>query len=381
MSEPARPQHVLFTGGGTGGHLFPALAVAQRLRQIEPSVRITFAGSGRQFEREQVAAAGFDYLALPCAPFRRHPSHWIPFLFRNGMGYWAARRFLRRRATDVVVGTGGYASVPMARAAAWQKIPLVLLEQNVVPGRANRWLARRAAAVCTAFEETGALLGGTAPVYPVGTPIRFGPEVISFKLSRPQASSCKQLLILGGSGGARSLNQKVPHALHRARAQLHGWQILHQTGAADLDPTRKLYDTLGLDARAVPFLDRMDRVLARTDLVVSRSGGSTLAELAVMGVPAVVVPYPHAADDHQRKNALCFTAAGASLTLEQDRTSAGLDCHLAEALSGLLEDDPRRRRMAEAMRRMARPDAARRVAELIGNLVREKKIYFGEHGG
>ena len=154
MSASDRAPHVVFTGGGTGGHLFPALAVAERLRGEMPRARITFVGSGKPFERRHVAAAGFAYLALPCRPLPRRAWHAPAFLMQNAASYLAARRILREQHVRVVIGSGGYASVPVARAAKGCGALLVLLEQNVVPGRANRWLARRADAVCLAFERT-----------------------------------------------------------------------------------------------------------------------------------------------------------------------------------------------------------------------------------
>ena len=146
--------HIVFSGGGTGGHLFPGLAVAEQLAAMIPRVRITFCGGGKPFERKYVSRAGFDYFALPARPLPHGAREAVAFVVENLAGYLAARRFLREEHVAAVVGLGGYASVPMARAAARRRVPLVLLEQNAVPGKATRWLARRAALICTAFDET-----------------------------------------------------------------------------------------------------------------------------------------------------------------------------------------------------------------------------------
>ena len=152
--------HIVFSGGGTGGHLFPGLAVAERLCEEITQLRITFAGSGKAFEQQRVAAAGYEYLALPCRPLPDKAGDTVPFFVENLAGYFAARRFLREERVDAVVGLGGYASVPMGRAAARCNRPLILLEQNVIPGRATRWLSKKADLICTSFAETEGHLSG-----------------------------------------------------------------------------------------------------------------------------------------------------------------------------------------------------------------------------
>jgi UDP-N-acetylglucosamine--N-acetylmuramyl-(pentapeptide) pyrophosphoryl-undecaprenol N-acetylglucosamine transferase len=175
----------------------------------------------------------------------------------------------------------------------------------------------------------------------------------------------KVLLVIGGSGGARSLNQNVPLALYKARSRLRGWKIVHQSGQPDFQSTRARYRKLGLDAIVSPFIVEVARVLARTQLVICRAGGTTLAELAAVGVPAVLLPYPHAADDHQRKNAQVFAAAGGCLMLDERDLSDRFQDQLAGAVSMLLGDAARRTAMSEAIRRLAQPDAAWDVATVI----------------
>ncbi len=360
------PLHLVFSGGGTGGHLFPGLAVAGRLVGEIPRVRISFVGSGKQFERRQVAAAGFEYLALPCRRLPKGAREAFSFVVENLAGYLAAGRFLDEHRVAAVVGLGGYASVPMARAASRRNLPLVLLEQNAVPGRATQWLARSAVLVCAGLAQTRANLRCRCPVRVTGTPIRDG-----FGGSRADGPR-RQLIILGGSNGARSINQNVPRALYKAGGKLAGWKVIHQSGEAELEATRELYRKLGLEAQVAGFIAPLPEALAASDLAVCRAGGTTLAELSAAAVPTVLLPYPDATDDHQRRNAEVFTKAGGSVTLDERRLAGRLDNHLADAMRGLLGDPHRRARMSAAMRRLARPNAAAEVANLILELVQSR---------
>ena len=400
--------HIVFSGGGTGGHLFPGLAVAQRLAAIIPQMRITFCGSGKSFERKHVTRAGFDYFALPARPMPCGPREAVAFVIEHLASYLAAGRFLREEQVSCVVGLGGYASVPMARAAARRHVPLVLLEQNAVAGKATRWLARRAALICTAFDETGASLRCRCPVRVTGNPIRDGfsrgrekkwrvesgewrvkrsscwcgssttaPTECFFPsplVPRPSPLIGSQLLVLGGSGGAQSLNENVPRALYKVRRQLAGWQIVHQSGQSGLDATRILYAKLDLTATVVPFLGDMPQRLAATDLAVCRAGGTTLAELAAVGVPAILLPYPHAADDHQAANARHFAGGGGCVIIDGRDVPGRLDDQLADMLCFLLANDELREWMSAAMHELARPNAADDVAELIWSIVSSRAV-------
>lgn len=370
ITAPAQ-RHVVFAGGGTGGHVFPGLAVAQRLASGVPGMRITFAGTGKELERRWVGAAGFDYLALPCRPWPGRVRGTLRFLLDYLAGCRAAARFLDHARVDVVVGLGGYASVPMARAAARRRLPLVLLEQNAVPGRATRWLARSATLVCTSFQQAHRHLPSRCHFRVTGNPIRAGfcPAPTATTAQRPNGRT-RQLLVLGGSGGAESLNQNVPKALDAIRPALSGWRVLHQSGQAQFEPTRRHYARLGLWAEVVPFVANMPQTLPRCDLAICRAGGTTLAELAAAGVPALLLPYAHAADDHQRANAAVFAAAGAAALLDEREAHASLDARLAEALRPLLADVTARAAMSAAMGRLALPDAAHDVAALIRQLAR-----------
>ncbi|MCE5302114.1 MAG: undecaprenyldiphospho-muramoylpentapeptide beta-N-acetylglucosaminyltransferase [Planctomycetaceae bacterium] len=363
--------HVVFSGGGTGGHLFPGLAVAERLTARAPGLRITFCGTGKPSERTWVESAGFDYFTLSARPMPRGPREAVAFVVENLTSYLAAGQFLRDQRVSAVVGLGGYASAPMARAAARRRVPLVLLEQNAVAGKATRWLARHAALICTSFKETVGLKTDR-PIRVTGNPVR---SMGGFHRRRSTLhGSLSTLLVLGGSGGARALNQNVPRALHKVRSQLTGWRIVHQSGHAELEATRTLYRKLDLPAQVVPFLGDVPRLLASTDLAICRAGGTTLAELATAGVPALLLPYPLAADDHQVANARHYTAGGGCITIDQRTVLGRLDDELADALCFLLANDELRRSMAAAMRRLARPRAADEVAELLWSVVSSRSV-------
>ncbi len=360
--------HVVFSGGATGGHLFPGLAVAQRLGQQWPQLKITFAGSGRSWEHEQVSAAGWDYQAIPCRAMPQNPWQGVRFLADNMAGYLAARWLLREHQVSAVVGLGGFASAPMARAAVMAGVPTVLLEQNAVPGKVTRWLAPKANAVCAAMSEVQTQLKSTASVQVTGNPVRADFQAL-WQKNNELRSSRKRLLVLGGSGGARPLNDAVPRALYKLGEHMHDWQVVHQTGPGEVGRVERLYQKLGVPAVVVSFIHNLPGVLRDTSLVLCRGGGTTLAELSVAGVPAVVVPYPQAADDHQHRNAEVYASADACRLVPQELPEMRLDDRLRDELETLLGSEPCRFRMAQAMRGMARPDAADEVAGVIADAI------------
>ena len=397
---------VVFSGGGTAGHLFPGLAVAQRLSEMVPKLRIVFAGGGRSQEQRLIQDAKFDYLNVPCHPAPRRIRDVIPFLATSWSGYRTARRFLTRNPVQVVVGLGGYASVPMARAAIRCRIPLVLLEQNAVPGRATRWLARNADVLCSAYAEVKHYLPPKCHWRVTGNPVRESfladPKTQTLEesversfhgahsqagrrpswppvptelatpaggIESPPVQSPKQLLVLGGSRGAQWLNTNVPLALAEIKEHFSGWRVIHQTGPDDREATCAIYRRLGIDAVVEPFITNVAKTLAETDVAVCRAGGTTLAELAVSGVPAVLVPYPHAADDHQRKNAEVHVAAGACFLLDQRDVAERPEQSLATQILHLIGNRKTRETMGKRMRMMAHPEAAADIATMIHGML------------
>jgi UDP-N-acetylglucosamine--N-acetylmuramyl-(pentapeptide) pyrophosphoryl-undecaprenol N-acetylglucosamine transferase len=386
---PATP-HVLFAGGGSASHLFPGMAVADHLRRLMPNVQVTLAGSGAARERHTIRIAGHHYTMIPSHSLPRNPLQAVRFVTDNVAGYCAARWMLREQRVSLVVGLGGSTSVAVVRAAVARGIPVVLLEQNAVPGRTTRWLSRAAAMVCAAFEEVRPHVHVQAPVTVTGNASRTEFEELYRKVyghststsragasSPPAPSSAsslriasetrrqRRLVILGGSGGARSLNESIPSALAKLGDKMNGWQVVHQTGELQLQETEARYARHGLKVLAVTHIDEIASVLFASDLVVSRAGGSTLAELALAGVPAVLVPFPQAADNHQTANAKVFTAAGACRMVDESQQIGALDAALARELEPLITDHHLREEMGRSMQRLARPQAASQIAAAI----------------
>ena len=350
--------HIVFSGGETPGYLMPGLAVAEALHAERPTVRITFAGNAGAWERRRIAAAGYDCLPLCSRPSPRRLRDVVPSFTDNLAGHLSARRFLDDYPATAVVGLGDVSSLPMARAALARRVPLILLEQNVVPGLATRRLARSADSVCVGLAPVRAKLRCRCSVPVTGTPI--------FCSRRdPGSERSRRLVVLGGSGNNTMLNQTLPRSLYKMRRLLHGWQIVHQAGAAELQATRALYQKLGLPAVVADSFTNQPDMLAGSDLAVCGAGGTVLAELSAAGVPAVLVPSFQAESKFQRANAALFAKAGGVLLFDPPPNAERPDEELAKLLASVLTDPARVATMATVMRRFARPRAAADVADLI----------------
>ena len=360
--------HFVFSGGTTGGHLFPGLAVVEQLRHRWPRATYTFVGAGKPLDLQWVAAAHCDYLPVQCQPVSKAPLKALRFLSNQWAGYRDSLRFLRKHRVSIVVGLGGYSSAPMARAAVTEHVPLVLLEQNAVPGRVTRWLSSSAQLIYAAFGEVRPRLKASGPLRVTGNPVRqrFLDEDRVPTLA--ENTAVPRVLVLGGSQGATPLNHFVPRALYKAGAHRQKWQIIHQAGEQATE-TKALYHKLGIEATVAPFITSIGRVMVNSDFVISRAGGTTLAELAMTATPAILVPYPHARDNHQWHNAEVFRAAGATRVVEEHSDAQRLDNLLAAELTDMAKLVQRRRTMSEAMHHLARPDAARHVATMISEIV------------
>jgi UDP-N-acetylglucosamine--N-acetylmuramyl-(pentapeptide) pyrophosphoryl-undecaprenol N-acetylglucosamine transferase len=361
--------HVVFAGGGTGGHLFPGLAAAECLRQELADAKITFCGTGSRFERKEVFEAGFAYRGFPCKPWPNAFRKIWRFLRDQRRGLRMASDFIRGERVDLVVGLGGYASLPMTRAASQTGVPVALLDQNAVLGRATRRLSRSAALVCLSFATARQRLITPGNVRITGNPVR---ELRSATGSRD--SLPPRLLVTGGTQGATDLNQWVPRALYKVGSSVRDWRIIHQTGSQDVVPTLQLYRKFSIEAEVVPFIDDLPRWFGDTDLVVCRAGGTTLAELALCGVPAILVPLPNSSNDHQRINARCFTQAGAAVTIDPDDLCGRLDDELGLRMLPLMCDAQLRQTMGRSMSQLSFPDAARDVARAISDLLRNTPL-------
>ena len=342
-------------GGGTGGHLFPGLAVAE-LAAAHPEVEeIVFFGAERGIESRVVPARGFELVAQPLTGIRGGgASGAAGAVWRLARAVGQARREIVRRRIDVVIGLGGYASSAAVVGARLARVPVVLLEQNREPGMSNRWLARLAMAVCTSFEETRQYLPAGRARH-TGNPVR--PEIETVGAGGARDT----LLVFGGSAGALSLNRAVTSALATLASRRTLPPILHQAGARGLEEVRRAYAAAGIEADVREFIDDMAGAYARARLAVCRSGATTVAELAATATPSVLVPYPHAAADHQTANARALEEAGAAELIADDQGTAD---RLAAALDRLLDDSERLDSMAERAASLRRPGAAARVLEI-----------------
>jgi UDP-N-acetylglucosamine--N-acetylmuramyl-(pentapeptide) pyrophosphoryl-undecaprenol N-acetylglucosamine transferase len=358
------PQRIVIAGGGTGGHLYPGIAVARELRRRVPDVRVTFAGTERGIENRVIPREGFELDLLRSAGLKGMSigslARGLSLLPLSALDAWS---IVSRRQPQLVIGVGGYSSGPVMLVAALRRIPTLLLEQNALPGFTNRRLAPLVSAAAVTFESTLSYFGRRGFVS--GNPVR--PEFFE-EASAPRADGPPRILIFGGSQGAHAINMAMVEAAPRLAAHPGGLAVTHQTGERDLALVRDGYQRAGLEARVEPFLFAMDREMKAADLVICRAGATTLAELTAASRPSVLVPLPTAADDHQRRNAEVMAAAGAAELLEQSQMTGA---RLAERIIALAGDHARLSAMSVAAHQLARPNAARvivdRVFELLGD--------------
>lgn len=354
-------EKILLTTGGTGGHIFPALAVAEALRARHPGIRILFVGSQYGPEARLAAQAGVEFAGLPVRGLVGRGWRGIAAAARMPAACGQAVRLIRRFRPDAAAGFGGYAAFAPLLAARLCGVPCVLHEQNAVAGASNRLLGRLAGTVCLSLEGTR----GFAPEKCVltGNPVRAAVAAVG---ERPRAFTHRRLLIMGGSQGAHALNVYVMEQLARLREA--GVEVRHQTGKADCEAVRAAYAAAGFPEECVsPFIDDMASVYAWADVALCRAGATTVAELCAAGLPAVLVPFPHAAHDHQRGNAVALSRVGAARWLAEERMR---EEGLLEGVIRLLDAPDERRRMSEAARRAARPQAAEAVCEVLERLCR-----------
>jgi len=348
-------------GGGTGGHLFPGLALADLAISSGRAESVVFLGADRGIEARVVPEAGYELIAQPLEGLRgRGLVAGARALVRLVTAVVGASREIRRRRIDVMVGLGGYASAAGVIAARLAGVPVVLLEQNRNPGLSNRLFARLADAVCTSFTETAAALGN-ARVTLTGNPVRG--QLEGFDGSRP--SQREKLLVFGGSGGAASLNRAVVDALERVGEGVELPPIIHQTGTSSLSSVRESYASLGIDAEVCEFIDDMAAAYASARLAICRAGATTVAELVATTTPAVLVPFPHAAGDHQMANARALEAAGAAVVVVDDHQAAD---NIARALSRLLRDPDGLDSMSAGACSLRHPGASARVLEVVAGV-------------
>jgi UDP-N-acetylglucosamine--N-acetylmuramyl-(pentapeptide) pyrophosphoryl-undecaprenol N-acetylglucosamine transferase len=345
---------VIIAGGGTGGHVIPALAIARELQALY-SAEIQFIGTARGIENRLVPQAGFALKLVSVGALKN-----VSIVTRAKtltdlpLAVFAASGMLAEFSPDVVIGVGGYASGPAMLAAVLKGTPTVAFEPNVVPGLANRAVARFVSAAAVHFEETAKYFRNAKVT---GVPVRKE----FFRIAPKSDSSRPTLLITGGSQGARALNRAVAESLSELKQRIPGMHIVHQTGERDYNDIRAAYDRTGISAEVSPFIDDMPATFARADLLLCRSGASTVAEVTAAGKVAIFVPFPHAADDHQRRNAEALSTRNAAVLIPESELTTD---RLVASVAGLLNDPERLWQMSAVSKSLSHADAAGEIARM-----------------
>jgi len=349
---------VILAGGGTGGHVIPALAIAQQLKKAY-AAELLFIGTPRGMENRLVPAAGFELRLVQVGALKnvslttRLRTAWdLPIAVLKS---WSMLKDFR---PDVVIGVGGYASGPAMAAAILRGVPTIAFEPNVVPGFANRLVASRVSMAAVQFEQTGRFF---RKFEVTGVPVR--PAFFEILPKPPDTSPT--LLVFGGSQGAHAINQATIAALRALREKIPGVRVIHQTGERDFSEAQAAYRAAGFNVEVSAFFTDMPGVFARADLLVCRSGASTVGEVAAAGKPAIFVPFPRAADDHQKVNAQALVSAGAAAMLEEANLTGK---SLTEIVAKLFSDPAQLEQMGKAAKALSHPNAAQDVARMAAAL-------------
>jgi UDP-N-acetylglucosamine--N-acetylmuramyl-(pentapeptide) pyrophosphoryl-undecaprenol N-acetylglucosamine transferase len=363
---PGRDFIFVITGGGTGGHLFPGIAVAQELMARIPGARVVFIGTGRQVDQNAMGHYGFESRAVQCGALKGGSlGAKVKTMIGLPFSVFDAWRVLRGIKPDLVLGVGGYVTGPVMLAAKLLGIATCIHEQNSVPGLANRRLAAVVDRVFVSIPGSERYFNRSRTLLS-GNPLRR--EILALA-RQPVEVGGQTLLILGGSQGAHRLNTLLPEAIAAIGAMPEGFTVIHQTGIKDEESVRAAYSKKRIRAEVSAFITDMAGVYSRAGLVVSRAGATTLAELTALGKPAILIPYPFAADDHQRKNAEALVVGGAArMLVEQGLTAEDL----AKEISAIITDEAIRQGMSRAARGLARPEAVQTIVEECLRLVTEK---------
>jgi|LSQX01.2.fsa_nt_gb UDP-N-acetylglucosamine--N-acetylmuramyl-(pentapeptide) pyrophosphoryl-undecaprenol N-acetylglucosamine transferase len=369
MSWSKKELHIVMTGGGTGGHIYPALSIARSLQKRLPAARIHYVGTEQGLEAQLVPREGYDFHCIRAAGLERALS-WkgVAALLKTGLGFFQAGLLLKRIRPSLVIGTGGYVCGPVVLAAARLGIPTMIHEQNAFPGLTNRLLARVASKVCVTFAESIDHFPAGVQIVHTGLPIR--PEILAasreagLKKLNLEASDF-HILVVGGSRGAQSLNRSLIQ-VYRQIGRTKGLHWIHVTGEKGYNEYRKELLEAGIDLSEngnitlIPYLHGMENALAVSDLVIGRAGASFLAEILARGIPSILIPYPFAAENHQEYNARAVSNQGAAImVLEKDLTGE----LLVKLVQELLQDRERLRAMSARALDLGKPEA---LDQLVG---------------
>jgi len=364
-----KPGTFYFAGGGTGGHIYPALAVAEKLVELEPRVKIHFFISGRDIDSHILSRTNFAYSILPAIGLSLKPSGFIRFVSLFFDSFRIAKQTLSRANNPVVIGVGGFVAAPVCRAGYKLHIPVKLLNVDIVPGRANKVARRWADEVFLQFEETAeyfARKGVRATV--TGCPLRnaFADPNPAKAIGELGLDKDKKiLLITGASSGSQNINEAVCSLLEKLADFSSEWQIVHLTGKRNFDSVKERYAGETINSKVLDYYDSMPDLLCAADLVIGRSGAVSVAEYAAAALPSICIPYPYHKDRHQYLNAEKLVRAGAAVVVD-DLPDANERCEwLWEELKQLLKDEQRRQKMVESAQKVSSVDAAEKITRIL----------------
>jgi UDP-N-acetylglucosamine--N-acetylmuramyl-(pentapeptide) pyrophosphoryl-undecaprenol N-acetylglucosamine transferase len=371
-------------GGGTGGHIYPLLAVTEQILARQPDAGIHFFHSTRTVDTRVFGKTHFARTPLPASGLSAQPVKFLRFSVTFQRSYQMARRVIAESLNPVVIGAGGFVAAPVCRAGHKLGAPVVLLNVDLLPGRANRLSARWADEIFVQFEESrGQFPRGRAAVSAVGCPLRSG-------FCAPDPGKAREdlgldpgkcvLLITGASSGSASINDAICRLLPQLDALGDRWQIVHLTGLANYEAVKSRYRETRMRHEVLDYYDHMPDLFAATDLVVGRSGAVSVAEYAVAGVPSICLPYPHHKDRHQYLNAAKLVEAGAAVIVDDLPKPADRARRLWGELRELMTDDEKRRQMSAACKQVARPDAAAEIALRLLGMTREDRTVTNAQG-
>ncbi len=361
----------ILSGGGTGGHIYPAIAIANELKARHPQARFLFVGANDRMEMQKVPKAGYEIEGLWISGIQRNLSRknlMFPFKLLHSLA--KARKIIADFQPDVVIGTGGYASAPLLRIASGKNIPCLIQEQNSYAGVANKWLAKRVRTICVAYSGMEKFFPKDKLVL-TGNPVREDIANVAMKREEGQAffqlsKDIKTVLILGGSLGARTINELAEKSLTLFEKQKV--QVLWQTGSSYFEKFKKHQSIPGIQVH--DFIYRMDLAYAVADVVISRAGALSVSELCMAGKPVIFIPSPNVAEDHQKKNALAIAEEDAAILIEEKN----LDADFESAFIGLISSEEKRKKLSGNIQKLARPNATKAIVDEVEKLMYLKAV-------
>ena len=358
----------ILSGGGTGGHIYPAIAIANELKVRFPDSEILFVGASNKMEMQKVPQSGYPIKGLWIAGIQRKltfDNALFPIKLLDSL--LKSRTIIRQFKPDVVIGTGGFASGPLLRVAGFAGIPTVLQEQNSFPGITNKWLSKKASKICVAYENLEQFFAKNKIVL-TGNPVR--QDLVDFKQKRQEGlqffkldSNKKTILVLGGSLGARRINQLIAKELVNFSSQ--NVQLIWQCGKLYNEEYTHFNDNENI--QVLPFIDRMDLAYAAADVIISRAGASSVSELCLVGKPTLFIPSPNVAEDHQTKNANAIVDKKGALLIKESE----LDTQFTSTINSLLNDEELQKNLSENMLKLARPNATKDIVDEIVKLIKK----------